>query len=124
MVRALQPVARAVRRRGGEAALGTERLELELAADRARRARVSRTPPACWRTPVGRYSNREGPADRQFSARARELEAIAARFEGAADLTRARRDHPNYETQREKRGIRCPTPPPSATATPPVPGIR
>ena len=41
------------------------------------------------------YSTRQGSLARQFSARARELEAIAARFEGAADLTRARREHHN-----------------------------
>ena len=41
MARPLQMVARAVRRRGGEAAIGIEGLYLELAADRARRARVA-----------------------------------------------------------------------------------
>ena len=112
MVRALQILARAVRRRGGEAAVGIERLYLELAADRARRARVTleRGDTECalaqsaatledaagvLHHAAEHYSDCEGSVARQLSARAHELEAIAARFEGAADLTRARRQHHN-----------------------------
>ena len=112
MARPLQMITRAVRRRGGEAAVGIEGLYLELAADRARRARVTlegsdaecalAQSAATLEDAAGvlahaaeRYSDRERRLARQLSARARELEAIAARFEGAADLTRARREHHN-----------------------------
>ena len=112
IVRSLQMIARAVRRRGGEAAVGIERLYLELAADRARRARVAleRGDAECalaqsaatledaagvLHHAAEHYSDRERRLARQLSARAHELEAIAARFEEAADLTRARREHHN-----------------------------
>ena len=112
MVRSLQMITRALGRRGGEAAVGIERLYLELAADRARRARVAleRSDAECALAQSAaaledaagvlahaaeRYSAREGPLAGRLSARARELEAIAARFEGAADLTRARPEHHN-----------------------------
>jgi hypothetical protein len=110
--RPLQIVVRAVRRHGGNAAIGIEGLYLELAADRARRARVApqgsnaecalAQSAATLEDAAGvlahaaeRYGDRESRVARRLSARARELEAIAARFEGAADLTRARREHHN-----------------------------
>jgi hypothetical protein len=122
MARPLQIVARALRWRRGTAAIGIEGLYLELAADRARRARVTlegsdaecalAQSAATLEDAAGalhhaaeRYSASERRLARQLAARARELEAIAARFEGAADLTRARRDHQDWETRREKRGI-------------------
>ena len=102
--------------------VGIDGLYLELAADRTRRARVAleRSDAECALAQSAatledaagvlahaaeRCSASERRLARHLSARARELEAIAARFEGAADLTLARREHHKQETQPQKRGI-------------------
>ena len=92
--------------------VGIDGLYLELAADRARRARGTlegsdaecalAQSAATLEDAAGvlahaaeRYRDRERRLARRLSERARELEAIAACFECAADLARARREHDN-----------------------------
>ena len=81
----------AARRRAGRDGAGGDRARADgRGAVRARAPRRSRTRPARCCTPPTRSSRCAGPLPGLFAEQAGALLAVAARFEEAADLTRAR----------------------------------